>query len=64
MGDIQFVLSREQRDEISRAAAAIGRRVKEMIARPDPQADMFVIWTNLTIIQTNLTNLPRVSPNL
>jgi hypothetical protein len=60
MSDVQFVLSREQRDEISRAVAAIGRRVKEM---PNTQADLFVIWTNLAIIQTNLTNLPRVSSN-
>jgi hypothetical protein len=61
MSDVQFVLSREQRDEISKAAAAIGRRVNDMIAKPTTQADIFVIWTNLTIIQTNLTNLPRVS---
>ena len=60
MSDIEFVLSREQRDDISKAAAAIGRRVKEMIDTPNPQADVFVIWTNLAIIQTNLTNLPRV----
>jgi hypothetical protein len=37
--------------------------VKDMIAKPTTQADIFVIWTNLTIIQTNLTNLPRVSSN-
>jgi hypothetical protein len=61
MSDIQFVLSREQRDEISTAAAAIERRVKDMIAKPNPHADIFVIWTNLAIIRTNLSNLPRAS---
>jgi hypothetical protein len=62
VSDVQFVLTREQRDDISKAVAAIGRRVKE-IAKANTQADIYVIWTNLTIIQTSLINLPRVSSN-
>jgi len=63
MRDVQFVLSREQLDEISKAAAAIEDRVKEMIAKPNAVTDLLVIWTNLAIIQSNLTSLPRIDSN-
>jgi hypothetical protein len=63
MSDVQFVLSREQLDEISKAAAAIEDRVKEMIAKPNAVTDLLVIWTNLAIIQSNLTSLPRIDSN-
>ena len=60
MTNVEFVLSLDQREEILKAAKAIGRQVKEMVGKPDWQA-LYVIGTNLTIIQTNLTNLPRAS---
>jgi hypothetical protein len=63
MKNHQVSISREQRDEIVKATSAIRRRVREMAARPTTQADMFVISTNLTIIQSNVSNLPRVSSN-
>jgi hypothetical protein len=63
MKNHQVSISREQRDEIVKATSAIRRRVQEMAARPTTQADMFVISTNLTIIQSNVSNLPRVSSN-
>jgi hypothetical protein len=63
MSDVQFVLSREQLDEISKAAATIEDRVKEMIAKPNAVTDLLVIWTNLAIIQSNLTSLPRIDAN-
>lgn len=62
MTDVEFVLSRDQRDEIMKAVKAIERQVKEMVGKPHWQA-LYVIGTNLTIIQTNLTNLPRASSN-
>ena len=62
MTNVEFVLSLDQREEILKAAKAIGRQVKEMVGKPDWQA-LYVIGTNLTIIQTNLTNLPRASSN-
>jgi hypothetical protein len=60
MTDAEFVLSRDQRDEIMKAVKAIERQVKEMVGKPHWQA-LYVIGTNLAIIQTNLTNLPRAS---
>jgi len=62
MTDIEFVLSRDRRDEIMKAVKAIERQVKEMAGKPHWQV-LYVIGTNLAIIQTNLTNLPRASSN-
>jgi hypothetical protein len=58
MTHAEFVLSRDQRDEIMKAVKAIERQVKKMVGQPHWQA-LYVIGTNLTIIQTNVTNLPR-----
>ena len=63
MSDVQYALSREQLDEIFKAAAAIEDRVKEMVAKPNAMADLLVIWTNLTIIQSRLASLPRIDSN-
>jgi hypothetical protein len=63
MNDPHLSISREQRDQIVKATSAIGRRLQEMVARPTTQADVFVIWTNLTIIQSNVNNLPQVTSN-
>jgi hypothetical protein len=61
MSDVQFVLSRERREEISRATAAIEECVREMIAKPNAPAEIVVIWTNLAIIQSNLADLPPIN---
>lgn len=58
----ELVLSRDQRDEILKAVKAIERQVKEVVGKSNWQA-LYVIGTNLTIIQTNLTTLPRASSN-
>jgi hypothetical protein len=57
---VEFVLSLDQRDEIMRAVKAIERQVKGIVGKPHWQAQ-YVIGTNLSIIHTNLTNLPRAS---
>jgi hypothetical protein len=62
MTNVEFVLSRAQRDDIMKAVKAIERQVKEMAGKPQWQA-LYVIGTNLTIIQANVTNLPRASSN-
>ena len=62
MTNVEFVLSRDQRDEIMKAVTAIERQLKEMVGKPRWQA-LYVIGTNLVIIQTNLMNLPRASSN-
>ena len=61
MSDVQFVLSREQRDEISIATAAIEECVKDMMAKPNAPPEIVVIWTNLATIQSKLANLPRIN---
>jgi hypothetical protein len=60
--DDQLVLGRNQRDEILRAVTAIERQVKQVLSKSDWQA-LYVIGTNLSIIQTNVMNMPRVSSN-
>ncbi len=62
MTNVEFVLSLGQRDHIIKAVKAIERQVKEMAGKPHWQA-LYVIGTNLTIIQANVTNLPRASSN-
>jgi hypothetical protein len=57
-----FVLSRGQRDEIMKAVAAIGRQMGEIGSKPNQQA-VWVIHTNLAIIQTHVSSLPRFGSN-
>jgi hypothetical protein len=64
MTNPEFVLSRDRRDEIMKAVAAIGRQLKVMVGESQPHTpSLMVIVTNPAIIQTNLTNLPRASSN-
>jgi hypothetical protein len=62
MMDVEFVLSRDQRDQIMKAVQAIERQVKEIADARDWPA-LYVIGTNLTIIQTAVSDMPRVSSN-
>jgi hypothetical protein len=59
MSDAQYVLRQDQRDEILSAVVAVQRQLQGLAAKPDWQA-LWVLGTNLTIIQTTLTNLPRL----
>lgn len=61
--DIDFVLSRDRRDEILKALMAIHRQVGNLhTTAPTGGFDSrgVVIQTNVTIIQACLTNLPWV----
>jgi hypothetical protein len=53
---VEFVLSGRRRDDIMKAVKAIERQMKEISGKPDWQA-LWVISTNLSIIQMNLANL-------
>jgi hypothetical protein len=64
MNDTRISIDSDQREQIAKALGAIGRRVGDMVNRPTTQADLFVIWTNLMIIQTNVSAVPRISTNL
>jgi hypothetical protein len=59
--DIDFVLSLDRRDEILRAAKAIERQLKNLAEKPADHANIWVIGTNLSVIQMCLTNLPQAS---
>ena len=58
MKAVEFVLSRNRRDDIMKAVKVIEREMQEMTGKPDWQA-LWVIGTNLSIIQMNLANLRR-----
>jgi hypothetical protein len=62
MSDGEVVLTREKRDEIVRAVHAIERQLKEMEGKPRWQV-LYVIETNLAIIEANVTKLPRITSN-
>lgn len=62
MTDDEVVLSRHERDEILKAVKAIERQVKDVLDQSHWQA-LYVIGTNLTLIETNLSHAPRVSSN-
>jgi hypothetical protein len=55
---VEFVLSDRRRDDIMKAVKAIERQMKEMTGKPDWQA-LWIIGTNLSIIQMNVTDLRR-----
>jgi hypothetical protein len=58
MTSAAFVLTRGQRDEILRAVRAIERQLKEAAGQPQWQVN-WVIATNLTIIESQLTEWPE-----
>ena len=62
MTDDEVVLSRHERDEILKAVKAIERQVKDVLDQSHWQA-LYVIGTNLTLIETNLSHAQRVSSN-
>jgi hypothetical protein len=62
MNDGEFALSGEQPSEIMKAVRAIERQLKDIGSKPQWQV-LYVIETNLAIIQTNVSNLPRACPN-
>jgi hypothetical protein len=62
MSEGEFVLDRDQRDEILKGVKAIERQLRRVVGNSDWQS-LNVINTNLTIIQANVTNMPRLNSN-
>jgi len=60
--DGEVVLTRERRNEIMRAVTAIERQLEELDGKPRWQV-LYVIGTNLAIIQATVRKLPRVTSN-
>jgi hypothetical protein len=64
MTETEFSLTRDQRDDIMKAVAAIERQLKVMVGQPQPHLpSLWVIGTNLTIIQTSVADLSRANSN-
>jgi hypothetical protein len=58
-----IIVSRKQATEILKAVNGIGELLKTLPARPENAAVMYAMMSNLTVIQMNLTGMPRVSSN-
>ena len=58
-----ITLSREQVTEIFKALNGIGELLKTLPSEPANAAVMYAIKSNLTVIQQNLTGMPRVNSN-
>jgi len=65
MGDLSVIVSAAQMKQIHAALAAIGRRLAQLGAEGGAanQATVALIGTNLAVIQSCLTNAPRVTSN-
>jgi hypothetical protein len=58
-----ITVSREQVGEIFKALNGIGELLKTLPSKPENAAVMYAIMSNIAIIQTNLTGMPRVNSN-
>jgi hypothetical protein len=64
MTDGEYVLSGSQHEAMMKAVAAITRQLKVMVGEPQPHLpSLWVIGTNLTIIQDALSNPRQPCPN-
>lgn len=61
MNDI--TVSHQQAKEIFKAINAIGELLKRLPSKPEDAPVTYAIVSNLSVIQMNLTGMPRVSPN-
>jgi hypothetical protein len=63
MTDDSVTLSREQVREVFKALGGIGNLLKGLASKPGNASEVYAIMSNLAVIQTNLTGLPRVNSN-
>jgi hypothetical protein len=56
-------LSREQVSEIFKALNGIGNLVKNVVSKPGNAVEVYAIMSNVAVIQSNLTGIPRVNLN-
>ena len=59
MNDI--IVSHEQAQQIFKAINGIGELLKRLPSRPEDAPVKYAIMSNLSLIQMNLTGMPRVS---
>ena len=63
MANNNVTLSREQVSEIFKALNGIGNLVKNVVSKPRNAAEVYAIMSNIAVIQSNLTGIPRVNLN-
>ena len=63
MANNNVTLSREQVSEIFKALNGIGNLVKNVVSKPGNAAEVYAIMSNIAVIQSNLTGIPRVNLN-
>lgn len=59
----RIIVSGDQVREIFRALNGIGELLKTLPSKPENAGVMYAIMSNLTVIRTNLTRMPRVNSN-
>jgi hypothetical protein len=63
MANNNVTLSGEQVSEIFKALNGIGNLVKNVVSKPGNAAEVYAIMSNIAVIQSNLTGIPRVNLN-
>ncbi len=63
MMDDSVNLSRAQVMEIFSALRGIGNLVKGLTPKSGNAAELYAVMSNIAVIQTNLTGMPRVNSN-
>ena len=58
-----ITVSREQATQIFKALNGISELLKTLPSKPENAAVMYAIMSNVAIIQSNLTGMPRVGSN-
>ena len=58
-----ITVSREQATQIFKALNGISELLKTLPSKPENAAVMYAIMSNVAIIQSNLTGVPRVGSN-
>ena len=58
-----ITVSPEQANEIFKAINGIGELLKRLPTKPEDAPVKYAIISNLTVIQMNLTRMPRVNSN-
>jgi len=58
-----ITVSREQATQIFKALNGIRELLKTVPSKPENAAVMYAIMSNVAIIQSNLTGVPRVGSN-
>jgi hypothetical protein len=63
MTDGSFTVTREQATEIFKALSGISNLLKGLAPKSGNAAELYAVMSNLAVIQTNLTGMPRVNSN-